>query len=275
MTDRKKASAPDSGAYVLNSLNGEEANDFETQLAESEELRSEVTELTDTAVLLGLAVEPVTPSPELKAGLMARIATTPQLPREVAPVRTLHAVPPIAADQTAADDLSTAPDAPTSLAATVRRRWYTRPMVALTSAAAAVALILGGGVLVNTLHDNGVQSTQASAMSAIYSASDMKRVIAPVTTGGTATLVYSHSVGKAALILDGVPTLPSGKAYELWYIDAKGTPTAAGIIPTSTKSTYRVLDGTLTPGATIGVTVEPASGSTKPTTSPVVAIASA
>ncbi len=53
-------------------MDAQERADFETQLAESEELRNEVTELTDTAVLLGLAADPVTPSPALKQNIMAQ-----------------------------------------------------------------------------------------------------------------------------------------------------------------------------------------------------------
>lgn len=93
MSDRTQRSdlTTSSGAYVLNSLDPHEQHEFEAQLAESEELRNEVTELTDTAVLLGMAVAPVAPSPELRDSIMSRLASTPQLSREVAPIRTIHA----------------------------------------------------------------------------------------------------------------------------------------------------------------------------------------
>ena len=55
--------------------------------AEFDPLRNDAIESTDTAVLLGLAVTPVTPSPDLRNRVMDRIASMPQLPREVAGVR--------------------------------------------------------------------------------------------------------------------------------------------------------------------------------------------
>jgi anti-sigma-K factor RskA len=263
-----------SGSYVLNAMDEKEREEFETQMAGSEELRNEVTELTDTAVLLGMAVTPVAPSPELKNSIMAKLSQTPQLGREeqLAPVRTLRAVPALVDDAPAA----TAPAKNLrETNAKAQQRWYTRPVVAITAAAAAVRLFVGGVVGTNVALQGASTSQQASALAAITSAADVQRAEGIVSTGGKATLVWSLSLKKSAIISKGLTVLPSGKTYELWYINQKGTTTPAGTFESNGKSTLQVLNGHLAKGDIVGVTVEPAGGSKAPTTKPIFAIASA
>jgi len=279
-----------SGAYVLNALSPSEAQEFETHLGESETTRNEVTELSDTAVLLGLAVAPVQPSAGLKASLMSQIASMPQLPRDVAPIRTLpqaHHADTVAPDAPLYKTVPPEASAPPALSATsparsatsakTQVRWFNRPIIALTSVAAAVALIIGAGAVTSLIgNDAGVEQQQADALAAITSADDMQRIAAEVSTGGTATLVWSDELASSAIIVDGVAELPEGKTYELWYIDAAGTATPAGLFDVSdSERTLRVLDGKMGAGDTVGVTVEPEGGSSAPTTEPIVAIASA
>jgi anti-sigma-K factor RskA len=252
-----------SGSYVLNAMDEAERDSFETQLAGSEELRNEVTELTDTAVLLGLAVEPVTPSPALKQNIIARLSQTPQLEREeAAPVRALRAVPSLPAQTVA----------PVPLKAQLH--WYQRPALGVVAAAAAVVLIAGGVIGTNVAIQGAQSSQEASALASIETASDTQRAQASVSTGGTATLVWSLHLKKSALIGKGLKVLPSGKTYELWYINGSGA-TPAGLFESNGKSGVQVLNGHMAKGDTVGVTVEPAGGSKAPTTKPVVAIASA
>ena len=287
--NQARRSSPDlglnSGAYVLNALSPSEAQEFETHLGESETTRNEVTELSDTAVLLGLAVAPVQPSAGLKANLMSQIASMPQLPRDVAPIRTLpqarHA-DPVAPDAPLYDTVPPEASTPPVLSATSAKtqvRWFNRPIIALTSVAAAVALIIGAGAVTSLIGNNGnveQQQQQADALAAITSADDMQRIAAEVSTGGTATLVWSDELASSAMIVDGVAELPEGKTYELWYIDAAGTATPAGLFDVSgSERTLAVLDGKMGAGDTVGVTVEPEGGSSAPTTDPIVAIASA
>jgi anti-sigma-K factor RskA len=243
-------------------MNAHEREDFETQLGQSEELRNEVTELTDTAVLLGLAVPSITPSPALKANIMAQISSTPQLapieaPEVLAPVRTLHVVPAGRA------------------ATKAQVRWYSRPAAILTASAAAIIVIVGALFGANLVSQGANSSQQADALAAISSAPDVQRAEAAVSTGGTATLVWSDKLGRSALIGKGLKSLPNGKTYELWYINGAGKAMDAGLFESSGKSTLKVLTGKMAKGDTIGVTVEPAGGSQQPTTKPIVAIASA
>ena len=265
MSDDKNSAG--SGSYVLNAMSENERSEFETQLSGSEELRNEVTELTDTAVLLGLATEPVAPPPALKQNIMARLSQTPQLDREEAPVAAISAVPALAADPEPLVFQETNIKA--------QARWYSRPVVALAAAAAAVVLIVGGVVGGGLVIQGAATSQQADALAAITTASDVQRAEAPVSTGGNVTLVWSLHLRKSALITKGLKVLPGSKTYELWYISAAGTPTPAGLFDSTGKNSFTVLSGHMARGDTVGVTVEPSGGSQSPTTKPVVAIASA
>ena len=169
MTDKRNDPASLTGAYALNALSAEERAALEAKLGETEaeSLRHEVTELADTAVLLGRAVAPVTPPPALKASIMDLIATTPQLPalpaetasESDATASVTEITPRQAAAASAAG--STPVSAPTPRATTTptstpaerkaRSRWFTKPVVALVSVAAVLGLVIGGGVLVNTI----------------------------------------------------------------------------------------------------------------------------
>jgi anti-sigma-K factor RskA len=256
-----------SGSYVLDAMDASEREEFEAQLAESQELRNEVTELTDTAVLLGLAVPPVTPPPALKQNIMARLSGIPQLapddePERLAPVTVLHAVP-------------AGPEAATPAQTRARMRWYRRPGVIVAASAAVIALAFGGVYGASVALQGSSTSQQATALAAISSASDVQRAEASVSTGGTATLVWSNKLGRSALIGKNLKALPGDKTYEAWYIDSAGQAVGAGLFESGGKSTLQVLTGRMTAGDTIGVTVEPAGGSKSPTTKPIVAIASA
>jgi len=284
MTDDKRKPSDDvatlSGAYALNALSAEEREAFEAHLGESESLRHEVTELADTAVLLGRAIAPVEPPAALKANIMSLIASTPQLPAAprlvaVEPSADVSAAPVAPAASVAAPAEAPAPVL-TPAGQKAQSRWFTKPVMAIVAAAAAIGIIVGGGVLVNTVGDNTEQNQAADQLAAINAASDMQQAVSEVAGGGTATLVWSNELQSSAMIVDGLATLPDGKVYELWYIDAASVARPAGTFGVdSTGNTWRVLDGEMQAGDTVGVTVEPAGGSKAPTTTPIVAIASA
>ncbi|WAB84142.1 anti-sigma factor [Microcella daejeonensis] len=204
-------------------------------------------ELSDTATALGLALPPVAPSPAMKAQLMARVASTPQLP-------AVEAAPVVGRAERAA-----------------RARWFQRPAAVITAAAAAVALFAAGVVAGGALAPSATDEQQ---LAAIVAAPDVSTTAAEVTGGGSTTLVSSASLGVSAMVFDGLPTLSSDEAYALWYIDAEGTADAAGLFAAGSDDTVvAVLDGTFEPGTVVGVTVEPSGGSPAPTTQPLVVIA--
>ena len=276
MTDKRNDPTSLTGAYALNALSAEERAAVEAELTESESLRHEVTELADTAVLLGRAVAPVTPPPALKANIMDMIASTPQLPplqddttgETDATASVIEIAPPRPASPSAA--------APTPAERKAQARWFTKPAIALASVAAVLGLIIGGGVLVNTMGESQQNNQAADQLAAINAASDSQRAVSEIEGGGTATLVWSGELASAAMIVDGLPALPDDKVYELWFIGEETGARPAGTFTVSDDGrTLRVLDGEMHAGDAVGVTVEPRGGSETPTTEPIVAITSA
>jgi len=273
------------GAYALNALTPEQRDAFEAKLDESESLRHEVTELADTAVVLGLAVAPIDPPPALKANIMGLIASMPQLPpletRAASSADAGASVTDIASRQKTVAGTPVQQSGPVEASAPApaerkaQSRWFTRPAIVLAGVAAAVGLIAGGGVLVNTIGDATTQQVQADALAAITSAEDSQQAAADVAGGGTAKLVWSNSLGSSAVMVDGLAVLDSDKVYELWYIDDEGARAAGTFTVGDSGATWRVLDGEMRAGDLVGVTVEPAGGSEQPTTEPIVAIQSA
>jgi anti-sigma-K factor RskA len=256
------------GAYVLDATSPDERAAVEAEADRSQAVRNELTELADTAVLLGLAVEPVQPSPQLKQDLMAMLDSTPQLAAESKGDRM-----PASAAQLAAAPSPAAFDRPAQ--AKARERWFTRPVAILTTAAAAAALVLGGVVIANQVADQSFPQSQDDRLAEITAADDVRRLTADVAGGGAATLVWSNELASAALIVDGIAPLPDSKTYQLWYIDENGARPAGLLDVGDSGTSWRVLDGAMGAGDTIGLTVEPAGGSQAPSTKPVVQIVSA
>lgn len=245
------------GAYALDAVSDAERAVLEEYLRGSEATRNEVTELQDTAVLLGLATAPVNPSADLKARLMAQVAVTPQL----APVTAAPSAAPAAPAQT-----------PTRTEIKAQQRWFSRTAIAITAAAAAVAIIIGGGVLVSNLGNNTEAPISATGIQAIRAADDAKQADAAISTGGTATLVWSGEMAQAALIAEGMKPLSDDQVYELWYIN-DGVPRPAGTFTVGEDgSVSQVLEGDMQAGDLVGVTIEPAGGSELPTSDAIVGI---
>ena len=297
-----------SGAYALNALEARERAAFEAHLESSEEARIEAAELSDTAVALGLATAPVQPSAALKASLMAKLSSTPQLAPLAGPASTpaadaapasprLAAVPPVPPSAPVTPRVSGDPSAAgtgtgtgsgsgSSAAERARKRWFQRPASLLLAAAAAVALFVGGtfvglGLAGPSGSSDSFAAQQAASLAQLNAAPDVQRASTTTADGHAATLVWSDTSSLSALVVDGLPALSGDQDYQLWYIGPGGA-VSAGLLDanasasggTSPGTAWRVLDGSLTAGDTIGLTVEPKGGSTQPTTTPVLAIQS-
>jgi len=78
------------------------------------------------------------------------------------------------------------------------------------------------------------------------------------------------SPGKGVvLIAASLPSLDTGKTFELWIIPAKGNPVPAGLFQSQPDATaVFVRPGPVENAAAIAVTVEPTGGSAQPTTTP-------
>jgi anti-sigma factor RsiW len=218
------------GAYVLDAVPEFERAAFERHLAECDACTQEVRELQETATRLGQAAF-AEPPPHLKSQVLTRISQIRQLP----------------------------PD-PAGHPGSSRGRphWALR----LSTAAAAVLLVIASVLGVLLVRERQAGDDARALASALVGASDAK-VVNGQGGGGSATMVVSHSQGRA-LVLANLPELSSDKVYQAWLINGDDAQ-SAGLLR------GRVLDVTgLGDAKSIGVTIENAGGADKPSMKPIV-----
>ncbi|MEE1752454.1 anti-sigma factor [Streptomyces sp. SP18CS02] len=237
------------GAYALNALPDDERETFERHLRDCPACAQEVREFTATAARLGAAVT-AAPSDALKARVMARVRTVRQLP------------PQVAAD---CDDTSVRP-------AGGRGRRLSRLVLA---ACAAVATAFGGVAAWQFQEarqaERQVEQARAEAaeMARVLAAPDARTVSGAVKGEARATVVVSRSENSAVFLASGLPPLPEDRTYQLWF-DEGGTMRPAGLID---HDGGVLMEGDVDGASGMGVTVEPAGGSPRPTTAPVALMA--
>ena len=242
------------GAYVCDALWPEERVAFEAHLRECAACETEVAELREVTAILGIAAAEE-PSANLRQAVYARIQVTRQQP-------------PLVAEQP--PEVAEGDQAAPSFRRRSASRW----------AGWALAAVLAGVVAGLSVHaasqDRQITSisAQASAIQQLLSAPDAATVHASVSTGGQGVVVYSRSRGEAAVVLSDLPTLPSGRTYQLWLMDSGGAATARsiGLVGASGTNGSPVLADALDSATTVGLTIEPAGGSAKPTTSPIMVV---
>jgi anti-sigma-K factor RskA len=133
---------------------------------------------------------------------------------------------------------------------------------------------LKGRVLADVAALDGARAVDAE-IAALLSAPDALVASAATSAGGTATVVASRRTAAMVFTSVGLPVLPPTSVYELWFIGAGGA-RPAGLVPTAPsgelEGTPPVLASGLSGGDAVGITVEPAGGSTAPTTAPIVVL---
>ncbi len=109
---------------------------------------------------------------------------------------------------------------------------------------------------------------RTDAIAAVLAASDAMTRTAEPADGARGTVVVSRSLDEAVLLTSGLASPPSGKAYQLWFDDG-GTMRSAGLLDPHHRTAEAVLlEGSVDRASGVGVTVEPAGGSTEPTSAP-------
>ncbi|MEV5891508.1 anti-sigma factor [Nonomuraea fuscirosea] len=147
-----------------------------------------------------------------------------------------------------------------------RRR--TKVMAALTAVCAAAAVALGV-VAFDARRDLEEAATRNERLVAVLAAPDAETLRRPIASGGTGTIVISRDAGGLLFTSSGLPELPATKAYELWLMDPAG-PRPAGLLHRRTDGiTAPMLLAALDRDDRVALTVEPAGGSDRPTTRPI------
>lgn len=258
------------GAYAVDALDDTERASFEQHLAGCPDCRAEVAELSGAAHQLAALTE-TAPPPAVREAVLRGITRVRPLPPLADPATASASADP-RGPGTGMTDPATTPDAVPSLDEPHRRPGGTvvplrrRASTWFAAAAAAAAIVVGGVAW-------GPWSQPASPMDQVVSAADAARV--SQTKGSmTAELAYSRRLGKGAITVEGLPPAPSGKAYQLWYVGADGVARSAGLMTADARGRgSMLLQGDPGKAAAVGMTVEPAGGSPRPTTDPLVVLA--
>ncbi|WP_326644741.1 anti-sigma factor [Nonomuraea fuscirosea] len=273
-----------SGAYAVHALPYAEWVRFEQHLHVCQGCSDEVRRLRETAAKLAESVaEP--PPTALRGRLLAAAHRSRDPESRPDDVRTLLWTDPATAPHTTAIEPPVTGDGPHptaegpyvaapgpylvadgGLPVPARRR--TRVMAALTAVCAAAAVALGV-VAFDARRDLEEAATRNERLVAVLAAPDAETLRRPITAGGTGTIVVSRDAGGVLFTSSGLPELPATKAYELWLMDPRG-PRPAGLL-------HRGADGMTAPlvlvalkrDDRVALTVEPAGGSDRPTTRPI------
>lgn len=170
------------------------------------------------------------------------------------------ATAPVAPSASLRDSILNAVEATPQPTNVVRGPWFRRPVAAVLGAAAAIVLVAGGATVALQL------TREPSVVEQITAAADYERVVGDVAGGGSVTAVWSAGLAQAAILVEDVADLPADSTYQAWLIDDGGHAESAGTFQAGSGRTVAVpLVGTMHSGDSIGVTVEPAGGSTTPT----------
>jgi anti-sigma factor RsiW len=218
-----------SGAYALDAVSELERADFERHLDGCVHCRDEVRGFRATAICLA-----DTSIDQPPAGLRSRI---------LADARGVRPLPPIES--------------------TARRR---RRIPAL-AAAAAMVVAAGAGLTATVWRPWQPDTVQLSLADRVRTAADARTWSTRLPEGGTMSVTRSQSVGAAVWTSTGVGPAPEGHVYELWLQKPDESLVPAGLM--SSGDGELVLRGDTRGAIGAGLTVEPAGGSSAPTTEPV------
>ncbi|MFD3544273.1 anti-sigma factor domain-containing protein [Streptomyces sp. NPDC058655] len=221
-----------SGAYAVDALEPGERDAFAHHLTRCAGCAQDVREFTATAARLGSAVA-LAPPPDMRTAVLSRIETVRQLP----PTRRGMV--------------------------TLRRRALPLALAACLAAGLAGGVALGGAELWPRA-ESGRSAQALQDLAAVITAPDARTVSGRSADGAAGSVVVSARQGRAVFLGSGLPAAPAGKTYQLWFADGSAMRPAGllsgdgGVLMTGSPG-----------GATaVGVTLEPAGGSDRPTTAP-------
>ena len=242
------------GSYALDAISDTEREEFERHLQHCPACEAEVRGMRETAARLALACA-VTPPVRMEQQVLAATYRTRQLPPLSAdrPRRALS--------RRRTPSRRRAPPRRASSRSAFPRGAVTR-RVAVLAAAASVAVAAALGITqLSAQHQ--LDQARATAIARVVTAPDAHVATARTSAGGSVTVVTSAALREAVVSASGMASLPSSRVYQVWVISPSGA-RSAGLMHGSS-----LLASAVRPGDRIGITVEPADGTARPTTTPV------
>ncbi|GAA4192094.1 hypothetical protein GCM10022252_32960 [Streptosporangium oxazolinicum] len=272
-----------SGAYALHALPEQDVALFEAHMSRCEACAVEVRGLSETAARLALgAAEP--PPSAMRARVMTRIAEVRQEP----PILERRTAPPEWSERSEDSEDSESPDQAERSERPERSgrserpgrsrrsgrddvvplrpgsRWRGRVLTGLAAVATAAAVVLGVAA-VNAARERD----ELRQIVAVIAAPDARTVRQRVSSGGTGVVVMAPSQGRMLFTASGLPPLPGSRVYELWLMGGEGVRPAGLLERTADGGVVPILATPLRGDEQVGLTVEPAGGSDRPTTTPI------
>lgn len=241
-----------SGAFALNALSAEEADEFRRHLEACAVCRQEVRELQQAAARMGMS-EAVPPPAYLKARVLSAADRTPQLPPRTTG-RDTGAGGEGGTGGTGGTVIEVAP-----------HRWGRRMLLA----AAAVVLVVAGGIGISQLGNGSdeQQSLLAEGVVRVFEADDAHQAEMPTEIGGKIRVAASPELNQMAVDTDELPPLDDQHVYQLWAVQGEAMQSVAVLEPE--KGAYMDMP---TPDTEVAITVEPLGGSEQPTTDPIMRV---
>jgi anti-sigma factor RsiW len=251
------------GSYVMDAISDAERAEFERHLQHCPTCEAEVRGLRETAARLALACAVTAP-----ARMEQRVLAATYQTRQLAPMSDDQFSPamnaprqrrPAQAERALARERRRAQAAP--------RRLPRRLVIAAAAASVAAAVALGITQLSARNQLDSARSS-AAAIARVVTAPDARVATSRTSAGGSVTVVTSAALHEAVVSETGMPPLSSGRVYQVWVMSPSGA-RSAGLIPASQVRASSLLASAVKPGDRIGITVEPAGGTKRPTTTPV------
>ncbi len=248
--------------YALDALEPPERVRFERHLKNCDRCAAEVRALSEDAVRLAWSTAAPAPA-ALRDRVLAAVRTTPQDP---APQET---------PETARARAPQLPPHVWGAQPPPRQRARTRmplfvPFATATAAAALVVASLFAVQANRTQDELAAERDRSREIAHVLAAPDARASSGRDGRGRTIGVIASATEGSAVVTLGGYGAPPGGRVHQLWLMRPGAQPRSLGLFEGDTPL---VATGLGTSATSLAVTVEPAGGSPRPTTQPLVQLA--
>jgi hypothetical protein len=280
MNDRGSISCADvdelAGLFVLDALDAADAAAVSEHLAECPQAHATFARLGAASSEMAMIVEPVDMPEPMRDRVLAAIARTPQVPDAPTHLSSGRAHP----------TGSMAGEPPVTSAAASRsgwRQWIARGRSGggrerlgwMGMAAAVVAVLLVVTGIVATLERRSTESDRLGLLrDAVTAAADPGNTVAVLAGSTAAPAARGYAIlpetGDGYIVVDGLPPVESGTAYQAWLI-GEGDPVSAGVLDLSADGLGTLTGVARLPDtAVVALSIEELPGAQAPTSAPVV-----